>query len=369
LPSIAKDLQVLVVLGAVLAPQPARGEAPALPDTARAALDSAYGCRNQGDLACAERELRAARAAGADPQRVALELAYVDLARGDLGSARPHLERAASGSDPTLATQARVQLDAVTPPRVSADLYADAYGWVRPAGGHQTSDLVPTLRLRALFRPVLDWDLQPYVYAQGTRDLRSRGADAAGVPQIYADDYALFGVGLLARFFDRKLGAFAQIGPAVNLLDDGRERTVSDARAGLLAVLEMARCRPHAGGARLHLLPCAEGYGEGVYVNRFDHNVIGFARARAGATWAVTGPVAWQLLAEARGAVDRNADYWNNFVDGGLGPRWRLLGAVPLDLFAGVHAGRYTGRDNVDPLPDPRWYADVRLLASTYMEF
>jgi hypothetical protein len=190
------------------------------------------------------------------------------------------------------------------------------------------------------------------------------------VPEIYADNYAMTGGGLLLRLFERQVGLFAQGGPAVNLLDDGRQRVSFDGRGGLFFGLESPGCRPEApGGVRLRLLPCADLYGEGVYVSRFDHNVIGFVRGRAGLGWMVTGPVAWQLVGEARTAGDLDGHHWNNFADAGAGHRWRLLGPIPIDLQLGAHVGSYFGREARDPAPSRKGYADLRLQAATYVEF
>jgi hypothetical protein len=328
-------------------------------------LDEAYRRKASGDLEGAARWFQYAGAAGADAQRIALEVGYLDRGRGALGDAHSRFASAAQGPDPVIAAQARRELE-VLPRRFSADLYADAQGWHRPAGGLAT-DLVPTVRARGYWRPSLDLDLQFYVFAQATRDTASRGRDGNGVPAIYADDYALTGGGLLLRLADRRLGLFVQGGPAFNLLDDGRAARALDVRGGAFFGAETAGCRPDRGGG-FHLALCSDLYSEAIYVSRFRHNAIGFSRAHLGASYLVTGPVAWQLLLQARASGDRNADYYNNFADGGVVQRWRLLGALPLDLSLGVNAGRYFGRAGLDPAPPRLRYLDLRLLAATYLE-
>jgi len=304
-----------------------------------------------------------------EAQRRELELAYQDIASGQVAPARAALEDAAAGPDPVLAARAQDQL-VFLPRHFWSDLYADSFGWSRVGGPNGTTDLVPTLRVRGHFRPDLSVDAQVYMFAQATRDAASHGPSATGLSALYADNYALLGAGLLARLAGGRVGLFAQAGPAVDLLDDGHQRTVLDVRAGAFLSDDWRTCRPGpVQGVRLAWVPCLEGYGEAVYVYRFNNNIIGFARGRLGATWLVTGPVAWQPLAELRAAADVNGDYWNNFFDAGLGHRWRWMGKVPVDVFVGAHAGRYVGRQNVDPIPSTAGYADFRLLASTYMEF
>jgi hypothetical protein len=188
---------------------------------------------------------------------------------------------------------------------------------------------------------------------------------------ILADDYALLGGGARLRLWGGRIGLFAQLGPAIDLLDDSRDRVAFDARVGADLFAETARCAesPERDGARLELVPCLEVYGEGAYVSRYDNNVIGLLRPRAAASYLVTGPVAWQVVAETRAAVDVNKDYYNNFVEVGAGHRFRLLTPARVDLLLSVHEGTYLGVHHLDPAPDPLRYTDLRLEAATYLEF
>jgi hypothetical protein len=340
----------------------------AAPTATATLLEQGYQRKARGDIDGAVASFQQARQAGADPQRIALEIGYLQTGRGSVGDARSQFAAAAAGPDPALAAQAQRELQ-VLPSRLTADIYADSYGWHRAVGGNASTDLVPTVRARVYLRPTFALDLHLYLYAQATRDAASRGSDSAGVPRVYADDYALTGGGLLLRLAGRRLGLFAQAGPAFDLLKDGRKGVVLDVRGGAFLGLETTGCRPQQGGLALRLTLCSDLYGEGIYVSRFNHNVVGFVRAHLGLGYLVTGPVAWQMLLEGRGAGDRNADYYNNFADAGVVQRWRLLGPVPLDLTAGVNAGRYLGRAGVDPAPAELRYLDLRVLAATHVEF
>jgi hypothetical protein len=332
-------------------------------------MNEAYRRKASRDPAGATSAFELARAAGFDSQLVGLELGYLALQSGERETARSYFEAVAVGPDPARAAQAKSELR-VLPSHAWGDFYADTYSWDRVAGGNPARDAVPTFRIRAHYRPFLGLDFSLYLVAQVTRDLASRGQASGGVSQIYADNYALFGPGVLLRLFDRHLGLFFQAGPAVNLLNDRRQRVTFDARGGAFFGIETSRCWPAAeAGAVVAFIPCADIYSDLIYVRRFDHNIIGFGRGRAGATWLLTGPVAWQLVGEARGSVDRNSDFYNNFVEGGIGPRWRLLRPFQLELFASINAGRYLGRENRDPAPHPLSYFDLRLQAATYVEF
>jgi hypothetical protein len=332
-------------------------------------MDEAYRRKASHDPLGAASAFESARDAGFAPQIVDLELAYLALARGDREAARSRFEAVTSGPDPARTAQARSELN-VLPTHVSRNFYGETYGWDRVAGGNRAQDAVPTFRLQVHYRPSLDAEFSVYVFAQVTRDLASRRAGIDGVPQIYADNHALFGPGVMLRLLDRRLGLFFQAGPAVNLLNDRRQGVTFDARGGAVFGTETEHCWPVAGsGVSLDLIPCADVYSELLYLRRFDDNVIGFGRGRAGATWLVTGPIAWQFAGEARGAVDRNGDFYNNFAEIGAGPRWKLLRPLHLDLFVSLNAGRYLGRANRDPAPNPLSYLDLRLQAATYLEF
>lgn len=328
---------------------------------ATAWLNTAYQLKASGDLGGAVEAFRAARAAGAEPQRIALELAYTQLALGETAAARDELVTASRGPDAELAERARTQLAAL-PAAWSADVYVESFGWRRVRGAIESTDLVPTVRVRGMRRLAPSPELDIYVFAQATRDTSSRGFGAA-TPQSYADDHALAGGGVLVRMWQRRVGVFAQLGPAVPLIADGSARLALDIRGGAYLALATATCsqRAHA--------TCAEVYAESIYTSRFDHDIQALARGRLARAYLETGPLSWQLFVEGRGAADRNGDYYNNFVDAGAGPRWRLHAAVPVDVLLGGHVGRYLGRANRDPAPAELEYADLRILATTYVEF
>ena len=330
-------------------------------------LAAAYDRKARGDEPGAVEAFQAARDAGMEPQRISLELAYMYLARGDVKSARVELAAAATGPDAALAHQARAQLDEF-PARWWGDVYAETFGWSRVDGGNKTDDLVPTLRLRGMRRLHHTIDANAYVFAQGTRDVASHGAGDGAVPLIYADNSAMAGAGFLLRVAGRLVGVFGQVGPAMKLVDDGVSDTVQlDVRGGLVLSWASAACYMQ-GGILEGGTWCAELYSEGVYTSRFDHDIQGFARSRVGFTFVETGPVSWQLYLELRAAMDLHGDYYDNLIESGMGPRWRLNTPIRIDLLIGGHAGSYLWRENRDPAPAERHYIDLRLLAATYVE-
>jgi tetratricopeptide (TPR) repeat protein len=347
-------------------PAPAAAPAPAPP--ASSALGEGYRAKAKGDLAGARSAFERARANPTEAQLASMELGYLAASEGDPDTARARFDEAAVGSNADLGAQARRERKTL-PRHVFGDAYFDAYGWDRRAGATTSEPIVvPTLKLRAFFRPVLSVPVDAYLAAQVVRDTASRGYVGLALPKIYADNFATFGAGLRAKLW-RRVELFAQAGPAVNLLNDGRDRTALDVRGGALMYAETRDCGPPPEhGVRARFLPCAEVYAEGVYASRFDNDVMAYARPRAAAGYLVMGPVLWQIVAEGRAGKDLNNDYWNNFADAGIGPRWRLLAPFRFDLLFTASGGAYFGLANRDPAPSRLTYGDLRVLASTYLE-
>ncbi len=335
-------------------------------DAASAQLDAAYRAKAAGNLDAARDAFLRALELGADSQRVHAELGYLEQSRGNRGAARAHFEQAAHGPDQTIATSARGELRYL-PTHLWGDLYVEGYGWHRVTEPASTN-LVPMLRLRGLWRPVLDFDLNLYVYGQITRDVASRDRTPTSLPLVYADNHALLGGGLLLRLFGRA-AIWAQAGPAFNLIDDGRERIDLDVRAGIVAGTHNDECiLPNTNDVRAMVGACGEIYGEITYVSRFDHDIIGMLRGRGSFNLLMTGPVMWQPLIELRGLFGKNDNYYNNVAEVGAGHRFRLVDPFIIDLITSVHGGFYFRTQEADPVPDPPLYMELRLVLATYVE-
>ena len=342
-------------------------------DEAHTLLDQAYQRKAVRDYAGAAAFFDAARRAGAKAQLIDLELGYLAAARGDRTAARAAFRSAAGGADPELASEAKRQLAATSaqnaddPRGLWFDLYADAFSWKRVRGENDDANLVPTLRLRGLLRAFNQPQLDVYVLAQATRDVASRGASGSTLPLIYSDNKLLLGGGLMLRVWDGQLGLYTQLAAAFDLVAEDQDPVALDARVGAFLSFHAPSCWPEAAsGAELRAWWCNEVYADAAYINRFDHNVIAFARGRSVVGYARTGPVAWQVALEGRVAKDRNNDYYNNFFDAGIGPLWRLLAPLRVDFMLSVHAGTYFGLENRDPAPHPLGYVDLRALVATY---
>jgi hypothetical protein len=370
--SVRARAELEVLAGATSPPTVAGADSADGQRQGETALDAAYRLRAAHRLDEARSALERARAEAAPRQRVELELGYVDAERGDpLGSAT-HFRAAGDGPEADVAAQARREL-AYAPRTLWADIYADALASRISSAEGAAGTVVPTVRARTYVRPWLGLDLHLYAYAQGTRDTAS-GRGTNGVPEIYADNYALFGAGARLRVWGGRIGFYAQVGPAVGLapsLTDANHPAVAvDGRAGFDLYTETERCAPEGRvGAAFGATPCAEIYAEGGYFSRFGQNAIGFARPRGALTVLVTGPVAWQGVIEGRAAADAKHEYYNNFVEAGVGPRLRLLRPFRFDVLATANAGTFLGLHHTDPLPRSLGYTGFRVEASTYVAF
>ncbi len=359
-----------LALGAFATDVQAQGQSAPATRTVADWLAEGWRLKAAADIPGAIRAFEQARAAGADGQLVELEIGYLELQRGHRGAARGHFDAAAGGADPGRAEIARRELRFL-PAHLWADVYAEVWAWHRVVGA-QSTDLVPTLRVRGFVRPFLDLDLSGYIYAQGTRDVLSQGNGTIALSRVYADNRLLLGAGALLRLWQGRLGIFVQGGPALNLLRDGQPEVQLDVRAGAMLMGQTTGCRPAVGHpVRVAAGGCVEGYSETVWVNRFNNDLIAFFRGRLAYNLFVTGPIAWQPLIESRVMLGLNRDYWNNFAEAGVMHRWRLLEPFVLDLSAGVAAGTYLGLFNAGPngapLPSPSTYVEGRLLLTTYL--
>ncbi len=344
---------------------------PPTPESSRDWLQLAWARKADGDLEGAEEALLAALEAGGDEATIALELGYLYHSQERYDESEEAFRRARQASSDGI-RQARSELQALQP-LFWFEAYAQLFGWWRFYPCNR-ANLMPFAQVRGFYHPFEHIDLDPYVYVNASRDLASRGEGPLGFPVVYADNTVGTGVGVLYRYWERQAGVFAQMGTAINLMNDDRQRVWFDMRIGAYVDLQDKEgCwpAPMIDGDRYGapMTFCWEAYGEVVYLSRFDHNIVSQARGRAGASAIVTGRVAWQPLLESRLHKDLINDYWNNLFEVGAVHRWRLLDPFRLDLMIGLHYGTYFGLYREDPPPSTLGYAELRLLLETGFNF
>jgi transposase len=368
--SIAELRETTISSSAWASPRQGVWYEPPTPESPGDWLQLAWNRKANDDLEGAEEAFLAALEAGGDEASIAMELGYLAHARGNYAESEAWFRQARQASSEGI-RQARGELQALEP-TFWGEAYAQVFAWHRfhPC---KRSNLLPFVQVREFWHPIEGVDFDPYVYVNASRDFASRGEGPLGFPVIYADNTLGLGVGALYRTWERQAGAFAQMGTAINLMDDDRQRVWFDMRIGAYVDLEDEEgCWPDPmldGGVATPMSFCWEAYGEAVYLSRFDHNVVTQARGRAGASAMVTGRVAWQPLLEGRVHKDLRNDYWNNLAELGAVHRWRLLADFRLDVMAGLHFGTYFGLYRDDPPPSPLSYAELRLLLESGFNF
>jgi len=343
---------------------------PPVPETPGDWLQLAWARKAADDYEGAEEAFLAALAAGGDKASIALEMGYLAHERGDYTESEDWFRQARKASSEGIRT-ARGELQALEP-KFWGEAYGQLFAWRRFFPCKRTN-VLPFVQVREFWHPIEGVDFDPYVYVNASRDFASRGEGPLGYPVIYADNTLGIGVGALYRTWERQAGAFVQMGTAINLMADDRNRVWFDARIGAFVDLEEETgCWPDPDsepGPTMPMSFCWEAYGEAVYLSRFDHNIVSQARGRVGSSAMVTGKVAWQPLLESRVHKDLLNDYWNNLIEVGAVHRWRFLGDFRLDVMAGLHFGTYFGLYRNDPPPTPLRYAELRLLLESGFNF
>jgi cellulose synthase/poly-beta-1,6-N-acetylglucosamine synthase-like glycosyltransferase len=106
-----------------------------------------------------------------------------------------------------------------------------------------------------------------------------------------------------------------------------------------------------------------EVYWDAIYIQRDDDNIIANVQGREGLGCLRLGPLASDLYLRLDANIDRNKDYWNNRLQGGLGVRFRpvLDNDVDLQLSCEVIAGVYNDRHGRYELPYDEEYVGARL--------
>ena len=337
-------------------------------------LNAAVDHRSMERWAEAEAELDVAEEAGASPQLIQIHRGYLDRDQQEDFKARKHFVAARDGDDEALSKQAKAELRYTAKP-LWADVYAEGFGWARILPESQRfDDFVGMVRVRGYLHPFPKIGFDPYIFVQVSGDVRSRqdgGALAGGQPLIYADNSALFGGGLLLRFWKNRISLWGQAAAAIPWVKPaGADDVQFDVQVGGAITFSTEGCRPPDGKpAYFTTMLCAEFYGDTVYRNRPYNNVFFGARGRIGLHYLVTGPVAWSPVAEVRFGKDVLNDYWANLIDVGLMHRWRLMGPVGIDLLAGIHGGTLLGLAGADPAPPILSYVDLRLQIMGYVSF
>ena len=299
------------------------------------------------------------RAYEADPEdyTTAFKLGVVhNLLRRDREAMR-WFRRASESPDDELAAQARESYQNLAPQfrRVTTTL------WTYPMFSTRYQDLFNYAQLKTEFR-LGAVPIRPYLSLRFVGDLKQRTGGPR--PEFLSESSLIAGVGL--RTIPRRGVTFwAEAGEAISYLDrraPGVPRVIPDYRGGVNWFRGLgANLTPGRRGAFL------ETNFDGVYVSRFEDNLIGYWQLRPGYRLPDRGRLRAQVFWNFNVTTDRNRAYWANFGETGPGIRFRLPGVSPpmnLDIhfLRGVHLVNEFNprRPNYYDLRVSLWYSFAR---------
>ena len=239
---------------------------------------------------------------------------------------------ASESPDPTVAELAQQSHRNLAPQfqRVTTTL------WTYPLFSSRYKNLFQYAQLKTEFR--LDHvPVRPYLSLRFVGDLRQRTSGPS--PQFLSESSLIAGFGLRTPTF-RGATLWAEAGEALHYLGDrapGVPRAGPDYRGGLNWFRNFGATL--GGGLRG---PFAEINFDGVFISRFDNNVIGYWQFRPGYRLPDRGRLKMQVFASLNVTVDRQRAYWANFVEFGPGVRFRVPGVSPpmnftIQFLRGVH--------------------------------
>lgn len=205
--------------------------------------------------------------------------------------------------------------------------------------------------------------LRPYLSMRIVGDSRG-AANIRGFasPQYLSESSIIAGVGVATSAW-RGVMAWAEAGQAMRFRqrrDAGR--STPDYRGGI----NVSRGFGHSLGAQSHGV-FFETFNDGIYVSRFNHNMLVYSQNKLGYTVPITGPLQFQLFWNGNITKDRKNEGWANFVEQGPGVRFRAEGmpkslAVTFSALKGtylLHGTNPSGPHFYD-LRAGLWYAFTR---------
>lgn len=205
--------------------------------------------------------------------------------------------------------------------------------WLFPFFSSRWHDVFAYGQIKTEFR-FGRFPIRPYASLRFVGDTRGGIGDVA--PQYLSENALIAGVGL-ATPSAHGVSAWIEAGTAFSYLGRRRDMptAVSDYRGGLSFGRGWGRLlRAESSGFFF------ETNADGVYISRFDNDVLLYSQNRTGFTWRHT-----QLFWNYNGTVDLKRQYWANFAETGPGARIPVGKSLYFQL--GVLRGVYLiNRDN-----------------------
>jgi Flp pilus assembly protein TadD len=212
-----------------------------------------------------------------------------------------------------------------------------------------------------------DLPIRPYVSMRFVGDIRGTVGSTLSnpTPQYLSESSVIFGVGLTTLPWHGVVSWF-EAGEAVKYLSSRKDvgAMIPDYRGGISYSKGFGHLM---GGSRGFFFESNE---DGVFVSRFQNDLLFYSQNRGGYTFAQSESAALlqaQLYWNFNGTTDRLRQYWANYVESGPGVRFRLR-SLPKGMLFSVSflRGVYTVNDfnprrpNFFDLRAGFWYAFTR---------
>ncbi|MFN0117216.1 MAG: tetratricopeptide repeat protein [Elusimicrobiota bacterium] len=212
-------------------------------------------------------------------------------------------------------------------------------------------------------------ELETYLFVRANRDSKSKQI-AGRAPIIFSDNVGIAGIGSrLHPFHQIPVSLFIEYGKVFETLNVTPDPKHSDFRFGATLF------HPWGNKLRLNLTqpftPSFVGhvYGDVGYYDRYKHNVIGYARLRAGARLFEKNFTTFDILGQLWYAADKNDDFFNNVLE--YGPVFELVPdhRFNLTLRYMIMKGDYLRRSQTTVNPYGKDYTDHRWEAEFFWRF
>jgi Flp pilus assembly protein TadD len=212
-----------------------------------------------------------------------------------------------------------------------------------------------------------DLPFRPYVSMRFVGDVRQTNGSTLSNPnpQYLSETSFIFAVGM-SSVQRHGFTLWGEAGEAVKYLTKRTDvgAMIPDYRGGVAYAKGFGHQIDGEGGF------FAETNEDGIFVSRFQNDLLFYSQNRGGYTWAPTesfGGFQGQAYWNFNGTVDRQGQYWANFVESGPGVRFRMQGLPKSMLFSmNFMRGVYTintGNPRRPNFYDVRvgfWYAFTR---------
>jgi Flp pilus assembly protein TadD len=209
--------------------------------------------------------------------------------------------------------------------------------------------------------------IRPYVSLRFVGDVRGTTGSTLSnpTPQYLSESSFIFGVGVTTLPIHGVVGWF-EAGESVKYLDSRTDvgAMIPDYRGGIAYAKGFGHLM---GGSKGFFFESNE---DGVFVSRFQNDMLAYSQNRTGYTFAKTETAALlqaQIYFNFNGTADRLRQYWANYVESGPGVKFRVR-SLPKGLLFSVNfmRGAYTvneynpRRPNFFDLRAGFWYAFTR---------